>query len=103
MAIDIQINSLLFSLLFGFVFSILLRVNYKYIYDGALILKIFTNLLFVIDNVLIYFIGLKKINDGVVHNYFLLMILVGFFIMELIIKKFGFDFGFKKWYNHNVR
>ncbi|MDD4411381.1 MAG: hypothetical protein PHO58_02610 [Bacilli bacterium] len=59
------------------------------------------SLVFVIDNVLIYFIGLKKINNGIIHNYFLLMILIGFFIMELIVKKIKerkdrFDFAFKK-------
>jgi hypothetical protein len=100
MPIDIQIKSLLFSLFFGFVFSILLRLNYRYIYNGHIILRIVINLMFVIDNVLIYFIVLKRLNDGIIHFYFLLMILLGFVIMELICKKLSFALNRSKWYNY---
>jgi hypothetical protein len=57
-------------------------------YKGPLILKILINLLFVLDSVLIYFIVLKRLNDGIIHTYFILMILLGFVVIELILKKF---------------
>jgi len=102
MPIDVQLKSLLFSLFYGLLFSIMLRINYKYMYKGPLILKILINLFFVMDNVLIYFIFLKKLNEGIVHTYFLLMILLGFVIMELLFKKIPFDFSHKWWYNDNI-
>jgi hypothetical protein len=51
------------------------------------------------DCVLLYFILLKKINNGIVHKYFLLCILLGFVISEVLFKKFKFTFQIKKWYN----
>lgn len=96
MPIDIQVQSLLISLFFGAFFSILMRINYKYMGDGPLILKIFINFMFVIDNVLLYFITLKHINNGVVHSYFVLMILLGFVAMEILFKWLPFDFTHKK-------
>lgn len=88
MTIIIQLKSFLFSFLFGGFFSFLLHFNYKYIYKGPLILKILINLVFVFDNVLLYFVIIKKINNGIIHNYFILMILLGFVMMEWIFKKF---------------
>lgn len=65
-------------------------------YKGSMILKIVITMLFVVDNVLIYFIILRKLNNGIIHNYFLLTILFGFVIMELIFKKIPFDLRGKK-------
>jgi|LSQX01.2.fsa_nt_gb hypothetical protein len=96
MAIDIQLKSLFFSLLYGCVFSFLLRLNYKYLYKGPLLLKVAINIVFVLDNVLLYFIVLKRINEGIIHGYFVLMILLGFIIMESVFKKMPFDFNEKK-------
>lgn len=99
MPIDIQLKSLLFSLFYGVLFSLLLRLNYKYMYNGNIIFNFLINVIFVVDNVLLYFIILKRLNDGVIHSYFFIMILIGFFIMEFIFKKNWFDFKYKKWYN----
>lgn len=103
MPIDIQVKSFLFSLVFGFFFSAFLRINYRYMYKGPLIFEILINFLFVIDNILLYFIILKRLNDGIIHGYFILMILLGFVIMEQIFKKVPFDLKAKKWYNHIIR
>lgn len=99
MTITVQLTSLLFSLIYGMIFCLLVKINYKFIYCSPIILKILINLLFVIDNVLIYFIILKKINGGIVHIAFLIMILTGFVISKLIINGVSFDFKIKKWYN----
>lgn len=96
MSIDIQIKSLLFSFFFGVFFSFVLRLNYKYMYSNSLILKIIMNFVFVLDSVLLYFIALKKLNEGIVHSYFLIMILLGFVTMEVVFKRLRFDFNLKK-------
>ena len=69
--LNIQINSIIFSFLYGSFFSILLNINYKYIYYSKGIKKILINLFFVIDNILLYFIILRYINNGIFHFYFL--------------------------------
>ncbi len=96
MSINIQITSLLFSLLFGALFSLFLRINYKYIYKGPIVLKILINIMFVTDNILLYFIILKRINNGIVHTYFLLMILLGFVIAEYLYKRLSIAFKHQK-------
>lgn len=96
MAINVQLTSLLFSLVYGMIFCVLVKINYKFIYCGPSILRILINMLFIIDNVLIYFIVLRKINGGILHSTFLIMILTGFVITKLIIKRVSFDFKIKK-------
>jgi hypothetical protein len=77
--LSIQIKSLIFSFFYGILFFLLLKINYKYIYGCSLIYKIIINLLFVMNNVILYFIILKKINNGIIHFYFILMIIAGYF------------------------
>ena len=98
MPIDLQIKALLFSLFYGAMFAALLRVNYKYMYNGSIIYRIFINFFFVMDGVLLYFIVMKRINEGIVHQYFLLTILLGVVVFELLYKRFKFTFVHKKWY-----
>lgn len=92
MDIDIQIKSILVSLVFGFLFSLLLKINYRYIYKGPAVLRILTNFLFVVDFVLIYFVIIRNINGGVVHPYFLTSIILGFILAETCFKKGIFKF-----------
>ena len=60
------------------IFYILLEVNYKIIYESKLFIKIVYSLLFLLVNTLLYFIILIKINNGIVHVYFLLSIILGY-------------------------
>lgn len=95
--LDLQLKSLLFSFLFGMFFAICVNINYKFINSNKKIFKIIFTFFFTIINILIYFIGLKKINDAYLHPYFILMIILGYiveiFIQKLIVKKIS------KWYN----
>lgn len=100
-----QIITLLFSFLFGIIFSIELKLNHKFIYQNNKIYKIITTFLFVLINVLLYFIGLKKINNGILHMYGLISIMIGY-IFEIYVEKFLSSFvaiKYKKWYNSNYR
>ncbi|HHT37944.1 MAG TPA: hypothetical protein GXZ95_00840 [Mollicutes bacterium] len=89
MPVDVQIKSILLSILFGILFCIALRINYRYIKKTSVILCLIVNLLFVLDFVLLYFTLLKYINGGIVHSYFLIAIVFGFIITELYFKKRG--------------
>lgn len=94
--IDIQVKSFLFSLMFGFAFSFLLKVIFKFQDEKHPLVKTFMDFLFVIDNVLIYFVIMKKINNGIIHQYFVFCILLGFVVCEVILNKIKFTFKFNK-------
>jgi hypothetical protein len=95
MELDIQIKSLIFSFIYGIFFSFVLNLNYKYVYKSKGIYKIVINALFIIDNVLLYFLILKKINSGIIHFYFILMIILGFILFHTKFKKLYSKIKFK--------
>lgn len=80
MNIKVQIISILFSFIFGIIFSLLTNINYKYLFSKNKIYKIFFTFIYILDATLLYFIIIKKINNGVVHLYFLLFIGLGFLV-----------------------
>ena len=94
MALNIQIYSLLFSLIFGVVFNLLLNWFNKF-NNGKLLIRIIFSLLFVFTLALLYFIGLLHINNGYLHVYFLIFIMVGYIIVDFI-KSFYFTHKKKK-------
>lgn len=76
--LNIQIKSIIFSFLYGVFFSFLTSINYKYIFYSKGIIKLLINLFFVIDNVFLYFIMLRYINNGIIHYYFVIALILGF-------------------------
>jgi len=85
MSLKLQIFSLIFSLIYGFIFYLLMLINKKYLYNHKL--SFIIDILFVLNNVLIYFIILRKINNGIFHIYFLIVFIIGFLISYYIDKK----------------
>ena len=77
--LNIQIKSIVFSFLYGIIFSILTNLNYKFIFYIKKVFRIIINILFVLDNVVIYFIILRLINDGIIHYYFVIALILGYF------------------------
>lgn len=82
-----QIKSIFFSFLYGVFFSFMLSLNYKFIFYTEGIVKILINFLFILDNVFLYFILLRFINNGIVHYYFIFSIILGFFSVNKISNK----------------
>lgn len=85
--LSIQIKSIIFSFLYGMFFSVLLNINYKYLYNTKKYIKILMNIIFIIDNVLLYFLILIKINNGIIHYYFVLSIFLGFITINKKLSK----------------
>lgn len=85
--LNIQIKSIIFSFVYGCFFSFLLNINYKFIYFSKGIKKIIFNMIFVIDNTLLYFIILRYINNGIVHFYFILSLILGFTTVNKVTSK----------------
>lgn len=77
MSLDLQIISSIFSFLYGILFSILLNFNYNVLFSGKRLFRIFSNILFLLDSSLLYFILIKRINEGIIHPYFYLLFFLG--------------------------
>lgn len=91
MNIKTQLITILISFLFGIFFSLQLSINYKFIYSNKKIYKIIFTFLIVLVNTLLYFILLKKFNNGILHVYGIICIIIGFiveiFVKTLVVKK----------------
>jgi len=89
MDITVQIKTIIFSFAFGFLFSLFLHFNYKYIVGRKLLSLVFT-LLFVFVFTLLFFICLQFINNGIFHYYEIICIAIGFTLESLLFveKKF---------------
>ena len=84
MKLDIQIYSFVSSFLFGVMLSFLLDIFNRLMCKVKSVLKIIFSFLFVMLLALLYFLMLLLVNNGVVHFYFLLMILVGYIFGNFI-------------------
>ncbi len=78
MNLKIQIISSIVSLIYGYIFSCLVNINYKFLFSKVLWFKIIITIVFIIDCGLLYFIIIKHINNGYIHYYLYIMITIGF-------------------------
>lgn len=77
MSLKTQLLSLGFSFVFGFFFMLLIKFNYKFLFLSKKLIRIIGSFLFVFDMALLYFLIIKIINNGILHIYFLFMLLLG--------------------------
>jgi len=77
---EIQLLSFFISFLFGILFSFLNELNNKIISKGKKGFKIAITFLFVINISLLYLFLMYKVNEGVIHLYFLLFVVLGYII-----------------------
>ena len=76
MNLKLQIYSFVFSFLFGIILSVFTNLNYGLLFNKNKKIKILGNFLFLFDFSLIYFLGIKLINNGILHIYFLLLLIL---------------------------
>ena len=86
MNLIIQIKLIIFSFVFGIFFNLFLNINCKFIYSYNTFIKIISSFLFVLINIILYFIVLNKINNGIFHIYSLLIILLTYLLIEKVKK-----------------
>ncbi|NLA33725.1 MAG: hypothetical protein GX861_02530 [Tenericutes bacterium] len=80
MSLTIQIQSLIFSFVYGLFFATIFRLFSKYFNTQIKYINIIIIFSFVLFNALLYFFCLSIVNNGIVHFYFLLTVLLGFLI-----------------------
>lgn len=88
MNLKIQCLSLVFSFIYGMFFSFFVKINHKFLFNSKGIIKVLCNFLFMFDVSLGYFFLIKKINNGILHIYFFIMFLLGWYIGFTFIVKF---------------
>ncbi len=87
MNLEIQIQSLISSLVYGMYLSLIYNISYKFLYSYQIIPKLICNGLFTIIHTIIYFILLEFVNEGTVHIYFIGCLIIGFLIGNHTTKK----------------
>lgn len=80
MILEIQIQSLIVSFVYGMFISLLYNQFYFLLYNDKKILLIISDLFFCISLSLLYFFIMYKINYANIHPYFIGMLLIGFLI-----------------------
>lgn len=75
-----QLLSFIFSFCYGYLFYILTRFNHYILLNKNTVFKLFINMVFVIDIVILYIYEMFKINKGVIHIYFIIVLILGFII-----------------------
>ena len=82
-----QIIVLSFSFLFGFIFQYLNLLNINIIKNKNKFFRSFITIMFMYNIVLIYLICLYKLNNGIFHIYFLIMLILGYISSKKFTKK----------------
>ena len=87
MTSEIQLITLGVSYFYGFLFYYIYKINYKIIQNQKKFYQSLITILLMYNIVLIYIIIIFKINNGIFHPYFFIMIALGFYTNNKIIKK----------------
>ena len=96
----VQLLSIIFSIFFGILFSLLTILNFKIINNLKKLWKHIITLIYVFDMIIIYIIIIYKLNNGYFHLYFIIMVVISYFvglcIYNLITSKFCVNRHFSK-------
>jgi len=87
MSLNIQIQTIAYTFLFGIYFALIFNLLYKILFTKNFFINLITNFLFLFLNSSFYFYLLYKINDGIIHIYSLLIFLLSFFLYNHLFKK----------------
>lgn len=105
MKIDVQLWSFLYAIFSGWIFYVLSYFNYKIVKNYKVIWKYIITIVFVIDFDLLFLLGLYIINEGILHIYFLLILVISFFVSVKLMPKLKNRIKklWKRCYNKNNR
>lgn len=83
--LSLQIKLLTFSLIYGFLFSIILDVLYPIIKNYKKVYQIILSFFLIMLMAIIYFIAIDKIGYIIFHLYSIFAIIIGFVSYDIII------------------
>ena len=85
-SLTLQFKLIIFSFIFGFMFSASLEGFNKIIKRYSIFFEILLSFLFIALMSIFYFIGIQKIGNAIFHIYSILSIIVGFVFYDVLIK-----------------
>lgn len=88
MPLSVQIISLFISFICGFVFCFFIIIFDKYICKLKKFFQFLVCITYIILFTLIYFQFLIVYNNGIIHPYFIIAILLGYLFASILIKYF---------------
>ncbi len=77
MTLEVQIQSLIYSFVYGLFLALLMNLGYRYLFTGKKWRRYLFDFLFVLASAILYFALLRMINEGIIHPYFLLSLFLG--------------------------
>jgi len=80
MELTVQVKSLLFSFIFGIIYSFIILLSNKLIYHKKMSIKFFVSAFVTLGSSIAYFFTLKTINEGIIHPYFMLSLIIGYYL-----------------------
>ena len=80
-----QFKLIIFSFIFGFIFSLLLEILNNKIKKFSAFVEILISFVFIVVMVLIYFVGINKISNAVFHIYSIFSIILGFVTYNVLL------------------
>ena len=83
----IQIISFIFSFIFGGFFYLTSVLNYRFMSKYPAFFKYLITMVYILDISLIYVLFMYKINYGVIHIYFVIVLFLGFYATSVYRKK----------------
>ena len=86
MSVDIQIICIIVSFLYGIFIKICNLINSTLIKNNNKYINIIFNVIYMYILVILYIILIYKINKGIFHIYFIIMILLGYILMSKYVK-----------------
>lgn len=94
--LTLQFKLIIFSFIFGFMFSASLEGFNKIIKKYSTAIEIILSFIFILFMTFVYFVGIQKIGNAIFHIYSILSIIVGFILYDILIKIIANNN--KKWY-----
>lgn len=82
-----QLLTIFITILYGSILYWLIKLNKKMLFEGSFIKKTIFSIIFIIDIILIYFIIIKHINNGILTYYSYILIILGILIQNYIDNK----------------
>ena len=88
MSVNIQLICILISFVYGIILKVFNMIHNKIINNYNIYINIICNLIYTYIVVLLYIILIYKINRGIFHIYFIIILLLGYFLMSKYVKFF---------------
>ena len=87
MSLNIQINTIITSILFGIFLYFMLLLNKKILYHKKKLIKIIGTFIIIFVITILYFILMQIVNNGIFHIYEMICIILGYSLIALKHKK----------------